>query len=301
MAANATTIPWNPDEVTGPEISTPELHGEGMVAPGQEKIAEEFLGGEQLDSGEVGQQAEVQEKILGKFESQEQLARAYQELERKLSQQGTETPAQDAPTQQPYTRDQAVQRYGEGAVEALGEKGVDLASLMWKADNGADISEHYDALAGAFNVSKEVVADYVARSQAQPAAPVAGGMTEADVAEVKEMVGGEEGFINLSNWAANNLDPQDLADYNAAVDSENKAAIKWALKTIQQRAGVAEVRRVEPKMVGGGSPSTQATFTSEQQVLNAMNKRDDRGRRLYDVDPAYRERVKEVLANSDVF
>ena len=54
----ATTIPWDPNEVTGPEISTPELHGEGMVAPGQEELAKEF---------EEGPQATDEEKILGKF------------------------------------------------------------------------------------------------------------------------------------------------------------------------------------------------------------------------------------------
>ena len=298
--ANAVTLPWNPDEVTGPELSTPELHGEGLVAPGQEDMARAFLEEPVSNSEEAGGEV-LQEKILGKFESQEDLARAYQELEKKLGQRQEAEPAQSDLTAQPYTRDQAVQRYGEGAVEALSEKGVDLAALMWKADNGGDISEHYSALAGAFNVSPEVVADYVARSRAPQAAAEVGGMSDADVAEVKAMVGGDEAFTNLSNWAAKNLDAQELADYNAVVDSENKDAIRWALRSIQQRAGVAEVRRVEPKLVGGGAPASQAQFTSEQQVLNAMNKRDDRGRRLYDIDPAYREKVKEVLANSNVF
>ena len=297
--ANAVTLPWNPDEVTGPELSKSELHGEGLVAPGQEDMARAFLE-EPAPSGEEAGGEAVREKILGKFESQDDLARAYQELERKLGQRQEAEPAQPDTTAQPYTRDQAVQRYGEGAVEALGEKGVDLAALMWKADNGGDISEHYTALAGAFNVSPEVVADYVARSRAPQAAP-SGGMSDSDVAEIKAMVGGDEAFASLSSWAAQNLDAQELADYNAAVDSENKDAIRWALRSIQQRAGAGDSRRVEPRMVGGGSPASQMTFTSEQQVLNAMNKRDDRGRRLYDIDPAYREKVKEVLANSNVF
>ena len=71
----ATTIPWDPNEVTGPEISTPELASEGMVAPGQEELAKEF---------EEGPQATDEEKILGKFNSAEDLAKAYAELEKKL-------------------------------------------------------------------------------------------------------------------------------------------------------------------------------------------------------------------------
>ena len=42
-------------------------------------------------------------------------------------------------------------------------------------------------------------------------------------------------------------------------------------------------------------------FNSKQEVLNAMNKKDERGRRLYDTDPAYRAKVAEALERSNVF
>ena len=41
-----------------------------------------------------------------------------------------------------------------------------MADLMWKADNGGDISEHYDALAQAIGVPKNVVENYVSKAQA---------------------------------------------------------------------------------------------------------------------------------------
>ena len=229
----ATTIPWDPNEVTGPEISTPELQGEGMVAPGQEELAREF---------EEGPQATDEEKILGKFNSTEDLAKAYAELEKKLGGQDPSPATESASPPSSYTRDQAVETYGEEAVTALSEKGLDMADIMFKADNGEDISDHYDALAETFQVPRQVVENYVSKSQTQEVASEGAELTEADAAELKSMVGGEEQFTKLSQWAASNLDANDLADYNAVVDSGNKDAIRWALKSLMSMQSTLAVR-----------------------------------------------------------
>ena len=274
-----------------PQLTTPEGSIEGMVAPGQENLLEEFV--------QEQQQAQEPELLLGKFKSQDDLAKAYQELEKKLGQAPQPTPAsEDAPQPQGYTAEQAVEVYGKDAVEALATKGIDLADVMFKADNGQDISEHYDTLAETFGVPRQVVENYV--SKAQPVQAEAPGLSEQDAAQLKAMVGGEDGFQQLSQWAANNLQPQELADYNAVVDSGNKAAISWALKAIQARVAAPDAV-VEPKLIGGGEVPAAAKFESQQQVLDAMNRRNDRGQKLYDVDDAYRQKVKDLLARSDVF
>lgn len=275
-----------------PVISTPEAETPGMFAPGQESLLEEFV-----QEQEAASQAEEQGRLLGKFNSTEELAKAYQELERKLGKQ--EAPAQSSTAQpQGYTSEQAVERYGEQAVSQLQERGVDLADVMWRADSGEDISQHYDALAETFGVSREVVENYVSKAQA-PAAAESAGLSDADAAELKGMVGGEEAFNALSQWASANLGQDELADYNAVVDSGNKDAIRWALRDIQNRASGAKPS--EPKLLGGNAPVAEEVFESKQQVLDAMNKKNDRGQRLYDVDEAYRARVAQVLARSDVF
>lgn len=275
-------------------LSQPEGELEGMVAPGQENILDQFV---------AEQEQEEQQKILGKFNSPEELAKAYTELERKLGQGSKPDPAglsdEASPQTQGYTAEQAVQVYGQEAVEALASKGLDLADVMFKADQGQDISEHYDTLAETFNVPRQVVENYVSKAQAAPAAQAAG-LTEADTAQLKAMVGGEEGFQQLSSWAQQNLDPAELADYNAVVDSGNKQAISWALKAIQAKiAGVAAP--AEPKLISGGRPPAVEKFESKQQVLDAMSKRNEKGQKLYEVDDAYRQKVRELLARSDVF
>jgi hypothetical protein len=42
-------------------------------------------------------------------------------------------------------------------------------------------------------------------------------------------------------------------------------------------------------------------FESQQQVLDAMNRRNDRGERFYDVDEAYRNKVAMILNSSPEF
>jgi predicted transcriptional regulator len=273
---------------TTPQLTTPEGI-EGMVAPGQENILEEFV---------KEQETQEPELLLGKFRSQDDLAKAYQELEKKLGQPKQEADPEPSPAEG-YSPEQAVGIYGEGPVEALKEKGIDMADVMFKADQGQDISEHYDTLAETFGVTRQVVENYV--SKAQGSAPAeAPGLTESDAAELKAMVGGDAAFSKLSQWAASNLEQGELAKYNAVVDSGNKDAIEWALKALQARVAAPD-SVVEPKLYGGGEAAAETKFESQQQVLDAMNKRNSRGQRMYDVDEAYRDKVQKLLAVSDVF
>jgi hypothetical protein len=276
---------------TSPRLTTPEGI-DGIVAPGQEGLLEEFI--------QEQEQAQEPELLLGKFKSQEDLARAYQELEKKLGQPKQSDP-EVSPTPQGYTAEQAVEIYGQEAVEALAGKGLNLAEVMFQADNGKDISEHYDTLAETFNVSRQVVENYVSKAQAGSASQQAdAGLSDSDAAELKALVGGDQGFQELSTWAAGNLDAKELASYNAVVDSGNKAAIEWAIKAIAARRSAPDAV-VEPKLIGGGDAPAVSRFESQQQVLDAMNKRNDRGQRIYDVDEAYRQKVQQLLARSDVF
>ena len=274
----------------------PQFEGaEGMIAPGQEELARQLMGepeegipAVQTDPGEEP------ELIGGKFRSQDDLLKAYQELERKQSQ-----PRDSAdPSPQGYTAEQAVQAYGDDIVNAVGEAGLNMADLMWQADNGGDISEHYDALAEAVGVPRQVVENYVAKAQSGSSEPVS--MSDADETAIINEVGGQDAFNQLSGWAKQNLDASELAEYNATVDSGNTQAIRWALKAIQAKSAPAAPS--EPKLIRGQAPAeTKRKFNSQSEVLEAMNKRDSRGRRLYDVDTEYQKKFAELMNNSDVF
>ena len=283
---------------TSPQLTVPEGEKGGMVGPGQEGIVEEFA--------KEQEQLQEEEAILGKFKSPQELAKAYAELQRKMGEQSAADP-QPEPTIEPepaetpgYSADQASEVYGKEAVELLSSKGVNLAELMWNADQGGDISEHYDTLAETFKVPRQVVENYVSKAQSASSAGEAG-LSDADATQILDGVGGQEGFDQLSGWARSNLPPEELASYNAVVDSGNKEAIGWALKAMQARQSAPDAV-VEPQLYGGGSPTdTVVKFESQQQVLDAMNKRNDRGQRLYDVDEAYRNKVVMILHASPYF
>ena len=280
---------------TSPQLTVAEGEKGGMVGPGQESIVEEFA--------REQEQAQEQEAILGKFKNPAELAKAYAELQRKMGQQAnpaeTAEPAEaaEAPETPGYSADQASEVYGKEAVGALAEKGVNLAELMWNADQGADISEHYDTLAETFKVPRQVVENYVSKAQSAPSTDEAG-FSDAEAAEIMQGVGGEDNFKLLSSWAKSNLPENELADYNNVVNSGNKEAVAWALKAMQARR-VAPDAVVEPELYGGGVPTdTVARFENQQQALDAMNKRNQQGQRFYDVDEAYREKVKYMISAS---
>ena len=273
-----------------PQISTPEQL-EGLIGPGQENILEEFV--------QEQEAAQSNDKILGKFNTQEDLAKAYTELEKRVGQQSqNETP--EPPVEQTddnYTAEAASELYGKEYVDALSEKGVDMADIMRRADSGEDISANYDTLAEVFNVPKAVVENYVnAAQQTQMPAP---GLTPEDGVEVRNAIGGDEAFAEVTQWVEKNVDKQTLDNYNKIADTNKEAAL-WALKFFQaQMKSPGSV--VEPKLYGGGNVPSQSIYESKQQVLDAMNKTNSKGQRLYDVDEAYRDKVAKILLNSDVF
>jgi len=270
---------------------------EGAVAPGQEELVSQ-LQAEQ----EAASQGEEAQKILGKFNSPEELAKAYKELERKLGQpreQAVETAEPEAPAApQEYNRETSVNDYGEFLSDKFEEAQLNPYEMAAAWEQGQDVSSYVEKLT-ATGIPKQVIEQYLARPEAQAEASAEGGLTDTDVAELKGMVGGDRQFQQLSQWAVSNLNTQELADYNAAVDSGNKGAIRWALRTLQARSADTGAR--EPQLIGGGTASKTAVFESQAEVIEAMNKTNTRGQRLYEVDSAYRRKVEKMLAASDVF
>ena len=284
---------------TTPQLTQAETEKGGIVGPGQEGLVEELE--------RENQQSAQEDAILGKFKSPQELARAYAELQRKMGEQSGAKPDQQTEAQpEPaadgtpmYSPQTVSEVYGEEAAAACKEKGIELGQVMYEADQGNDISEHYEGLASAFGVTEQVVENYVNRMQEGIAGD--GEHSDADAAQIMNEVGGQESFNEIRTWAKANLGEAELARYNAVVESGNKEAIRWALNAIQSKQGL-KAQDVEPQLYGGGVASdTQVRFESQQQVLDAMNKRNERGQRLYDVDEAYRNKVSMILNNSDVF
>tara|TARA_R100000655_G_scaffold79752_1_gene119208 strand:+ start:1627 stop:2490 length:864 start_codon:yes stop_codon:yes gene_type:complete len=283
-----------------PQLSTPEGQ-EGLASPAQQELVQELQQQDQI--------SEETQQVLQKFNSTEDLAKSYAELQRKFTQnqQQKSEPQTEPQTETPqptesYSRDQAVSIYGEAGVEALASKGLKMEELMHSADNGGDISEHYDTLAETFNVPTSLVEGFVnTYGKSGQAADTSNELTAADEEKIIGEVGGPEAYKQMGEWANKNMSDEMVKEFNKTMDGGNIDSIRWAIRSMQlEMANPRSV--VEPKLIGGGDVPSETVFRSQQQVLDAMNKRNDRGQKLYEVDEAYQQNVKEILARSpDLF
>lgn len=286
---------------------TPEL--QDMLAPGQEDMIDGFLEELQQEQAQLNEPEQQDEQLLaGKFKSTEELEKAYLEAQKLISQRGQKVPEPEASepelTPEQYTPELGKQLYGDTVATAIEAAEINPLEMAQKVYAGEDVSNYVDALVEKGGLPRSVVETYLqgvapvkANPPATPDSP-AQGLTDADVIELKALVGGEQQFQQLSQWAVANLDPQELADYNAAVDSGNKAAARFALKQLQVRATSGSQ---EPKLIGGGSAIKADVFETDQQAVEARSKRDKNGKFLYEADPKYRQWYDKTLARSNVF
>ena len=276
-----------------PQLTIPEGQ-EGIASPDQQELVEQIQ--------QEGQISEDAQQVLEKFKSTEDLAKSYAELQRKFTQNQQQKPETEPETEQTepqvesYTAEQAAQIYGKETVEALAEKGMNLGEVMFKADSGEDISQHYDTLAEAFNVPRQVVENYVSGAKA-PQSTEPQGITEQQEQQIKDEIGGDDAYAKLDQWAGKNLSKEMVESFNQTMESGIIDAIKWAIRNVQMQMESPNAV-VEPKLIGGGDVPSETTFQSKQQVLDAMSKTNDRGQKIYEVDPSYQESVKQMLARS---
>lgn len=246
--------------VTTVETTAPAEHDQAMLDAVARKEAE-------LASLE---QPKPQEKILGKFGSQDELVKAYQELEKKLGQKQPEAPA----TQEPLTE--------EKVGELLGKANVDLDAMADYYNANRSLSEeHYKTLEAA-GISRSYVDQYLSG-------------VEAEALQVRDQIyneiGGEAAFKSMASWAASNLSPAELQKYNDAVDSGDLDVVRSAVMGLAFKYQKSVGR--DPQLVNGGNAQVGG-FESLAQLTAAM--KDPR----YNTDPAYRREVEQKLARSSI-
>jgi hypothetical protein len=287
--------------------ATPAPQLQDLLAPGQEDMIDGFLEELEQEQQQLSSEPEPQDQQLlaGKFKSTEELEKAYLEAQKLISQRGQKAPepeqGEPQPTPEQYTPELGKQLYGDTVATAIEAAEINPLEMAEKVYAGEDVSSYVDALVEKGGLPRQVVETYlqgVAPAKATSESSTTS-LSDSDVSELKAMVGGDQQFQQLSQWAVANLDPQELADYNAAVDSGNKAAARFALRQLQVRAAGGGTQ--EPKLIGGGSAIKADVFETDQQAVEARSKRDKSGRFLYESDPKYRQWYDKTLSRSNVF
>lgn len=208
-----------------------------------------------------------------KFATPEAMAEAYRQLETKLSQ--GQKPA--APQGEQPTQDQA-----KAQVSAAGLD-YDAMEAEW-VSNGKLSDASYAKLEAA-GIPKDMVDAYIAGQEA-----IAAGIQQ----EVFGLVGGQDKYQQMVQWASTNLTPAQIEAYDRAISSNDKDAIILAVEGLKARYAAAG--GLEPTLLNGGTAAEAGTtFRSTAELTEAM--RDPR----YAKDPAYRAEVMERLKRSQVF
>lgn len=115
--------------------------------------------------------------------------------------------------------------------------------------------------------------------------------------QVYGMVGGEDTFAKMVDWAGKSLSPQEIAAFNQTVTSGDMAATEMAVRGMEARWRAAPDGGAPPAVRIGGGRQHKALgaepFGSPHEMMQAMN--DVR----YSVDAGYREQVQARLLATD--
>ena len=257
------------------EVVSPETQ---IVAPGSEEHSALMIEKFQSQSAAPEQSAEpAPERPAGlpeKFNSWEDMAASYAELERKLSSgQQSEAPAAGNDSDLEEARD------------VVTAAGVDFDALSEEFLASGSLSEDSYTALSAKGFTREIVDSYIEGQQAK-----------ADLfrAEALLTVGGEDAYNDMADWAAKNLSKTELEAFNAQVDSGNLTAAKMAIAGLKARFDQANGE--EPDLLlGDTAGNSTEVFRSTAELTAAM--RDPR----YKKDAAYREDVRRKIAKSNLF
>ena len=230
----------------------------------------------------IGEQAaaDQQQMLAGKFKDAEALEQAYIELQKKLGEQDAQGKEE--------LRDEEDSAEEEVEVSPAAEL-ITNASQMY-AETGEltpEVMEQFNGMSSA-----DLVSAYMEMQGNLPTAP-SPDLTDAEVNQIKNYAGGDEGYTQLMQWSGENLDQADVDAFDKLVDSGNARLIKLAVAGL--KAEMEKSVGFEGEMATGRAPRQQAdVFRSQSEVVQAMS--DPR----YDRDPAYRNDVFEKLGRSNV-
>lgn len=249
------------------EINEPTA---GEIEP-EEKPAEVQAEAEQPQVEEQPQ-AERPEWLPEKFDSAEDMAKAYGELEKKMS--GGEEQAEEQPQEEqseeeaPEVTAEAQQRIQEATKEYY-ENGGEIGDATYEALEKVGINRD---LVDRFKAGQEALED----------------------AEIKTIQGGANGeYDAMSEWAGKNLPDDEFNTFNEVINTGTVEQAKLAVSGLYARYK-SEVGGGPKLVTGGTTGSSVMPYQSNQEVVRAMQ-----DPRYKSGDKAYHTEVERRLAVSN--
>lgn len=118
-------------------------------------------------------------------------------------------------------------------------------------------------------------------------------LSQKQVEQLFEMVGGEQEYQNMTNWAASNFTKDEISMFDNVIERGDPESVFFAVQALKAR--YSDNVGNDGQLLTGNAPSNRNdSFQSQAELVEAMN--DPR----YDRDPAYRKDVMRRLETSNV-
>ena len=220
--------------------------------------------------------------IGGKFKSQEDLLKAYQELERQRTKENQDDGEEEE-------LEESVDNADEAEETTESDEIFNRAAQEY-TDNGQLSDDAIEALSQMD--SKDLIKAYVDYYGRNAANYEQKELEATQLEAVKEIAGGSEEYDNMIGWAAQSLASDEIDAFNSVTESGNLAAIRFAVEALNSRYRAAEGFEAE-LVTGKASASTNAKAYRSQAELAR-----DIANPLYHSDPAFRADVEARLQAS---
>ena len=246
------------------------------MEPNVEKTSIENLSAEEQDSLKVGEQMqEAQDNLLaGKYKNAEELEKGYLELQQKLSNKEEAPTEEQAEVVEEAEEQTILDRIWEEATTQE-EFSPELTEEISKMSSTDLANMYLDYRQSNEGKEPEVNRDF----------------SEADIKELKGIVGGEENYANMIQWAQGSLNEQEVQMFDAVMQRGDPLAAFFAVRSLAYAYNDAV--GYDGNMVQGKAPKQNTDqFRSQAEVIAAM------GDPRYENDPAYRRDIMEKLERS---
>lgn len=202
--------------------------------------------------------------ILGKFKSQEDLVKSYQELEKKLSSDKTDVKPNTLKVEQKEV-----------------QQGFDFSTAEQEFNETGELSETTIQSLEAQGISKKYIDTYVNGLSA---------IAQQFEQQAYNVTQGEDNYKQMQSWINQNLAPEEVEIFNKGVSADDKTAL-FTIKNMYARYS-AETR--EPNVSLGQTAQTQQGGRYESLAQMKADMRDPK----YSQDPAFRKMVADKISRS---
>lgn len=204
-----------------------------------------------------------------KFQTAEDLAKAYSELEKKMSsgQQTLEQTSEELPSKEQIEQ----------------QTGLNLNPFYEEfASQGTLTEDSYKKLEAA-GLNKELVDSYIAGQQA---------LSNATIQSIYNVAGGEEKYKALTDWAGKTLSEAEQKNFNEIMEKGSLEAATFAVKGL--KAQYDAQFGIQPNLLKGQVSNNEDVYRSTAEVIRAIN--DPK----YQNDTAYRKTVEDKIKRSNI-